>query len=40
MRAVAASQTLEDVLAAIGVPVTSIPGRQAEPDDSVQPDNG
>ena len=40
MRAVAASQSLEDVLAAIGVPVTSIPGRQAEPDDSVQPDNG
>ncbi|MCX6413150.1 MAG: RES domain-containing protein [Actinobacteria bacterium] len=40
MRAVVASQTLEDVLAAIGAPVTSIPGRQAEPDDSVQPDNG
>ena len=38
-RAVSGSQALEDVLAAIGVPVASIPGRQVEADDAAQPDS-
>ena len=37
-RGVTASRTLEDALAQIGVTVISVPGRQAEPDDTAQPD--